>query len=137
MSTRQITTACRRNDFELFEVVPKDGEKWIVVRIEKEKFSSDTLYLEPLTDFIARCNYIEVQGNTMTIADYVNRLAEDYENRALTEKKKNAAPLKSRWIDYGPHLPLRCAHCGVYSGSHTRTPWRCPVCGAAMMRAEK
>jgi hypothetical protein len=81
-----ITLTDKPDRYKLFEVVELNRERWIVTEA-KVTYNSTIYTLEPLLDFIARHQVLDVDTQKMTIAELLQSLEEEFINTTTKEAK--------------------------------------------------
>lgn len=80
-----IKMSCKRGVYKPFDLVEINDEKRVITQIDRAY--NDTLYLEPLTDFVAKRHIIEMYGEKITIEELIRTIATDFEERHHAVKK--------------------------------------------------
>ena len=77
---KTMTMSCKRGIYKPLECIEINGERWVITKIEMcaQPFA-DTLYLEPLYNFIAKHHITDVGCIRMTIDELIRSLIENYE----------------------------------------------------------
>lgn len=60
------------------DILYLDGERWFVVQSDFNGYRSK-LWLEPLSSYLAKVTFIPKAPYDCTIAEYLNRLCDEYE----------------------------------------------------------
>lgn len=80
-----IKMSCKRGVYKPFDLVEINDEKWVITQIDRAY--NDTLYLEPLTDFVSKHHIIEMYGEKITIEELIRSIAKDFEERRYASRK--------------------------------------------------
>lgn len=86
-----ITLTDKPDRYKPFEVVELNRERWIVTEV-KATYNSATYTLEPLLDFIARHQVLDVDTQKMTIAELLQSLEEEFVTAKIKEAKDGETP---------------------------------------------
>ena len=80
MFSKVVTLEVAGSPHKPGDLIHMDGERWFVVSVDYNG-SWSKIYVEPLSSYIAKVTLISDVPYDCTIAEYLNRLCDDYADK--------------------------------------------------------